>query len=172
MLERKPGQLAALIIHELTHGTLFVKNDLAFNENLADFIGDHGAFLFLEDKYGKDSKEYRDYLASKAYQEHFTEIISKGSVKLDSLFQTFSPEMSSYHKDSLKYGMIDDIMFQADSIKFSIIGQKKINNAFFTSYRTYQGKQNEFETVLKRDFNNNFKTYLVHLKETKASLGK
>jgi predicted aminopeptidase len=172
MLKLKPGKLAALIIHELTHGTLFVKNNLAFNENLADFIGDHGALLFLEDVYGKESKEYRDYLVSKAYQEHFTEIISKGIVNLDSLFQTFSPKMSSYYKDSLKYGMIDDIMFPADSSKFSSRGKKTINNAYFTAYRTYQGKQNEFETILNRDFNNNFKAYLAHLKETKASLGK
>ena len=172
MLVRKPGSLAALIIHELTHGTLFVKNDLEFNENLADFIGDHGALLFLENTYGKESQEYTDHVKSKDYNEHFTEKISIGTVKLDSLFQTFSPEMASYIKDSLKYDLIDKIMFQAESDRYTYKGRGSINNAFFTAYRTYQGKQNEFETVLERDFNNNFRAYLAYLKKTKASLGK
>jgi predicted aminopeptidase len=175
MLRRKPGALAALIIHELTHGTLFVKNDLEFNENLADFIGDQGALLFLESKYGKDSKEYKEYKIEKSFNEAFGKHISKGIVKLDSLFQTFSPEMSSNKKDSLKYDLIDEIMISSESIKGNLYkykGRGSINNAFFTAYSVYQGKQNEFDTILKRDFNNNFKAYLAHLEETKDSLGK
>ena len=175
MLERNPGSLAALIIHELTHGTMFVKNDLEFNENLADFIGNHGALLFLETKYGKNSKEYKDYLVFKSFNDAFSQHISKGIVKLDSLFQTFSVEMSSIKKDSFKYDLIDKIMISSESIPGNLHkykGRGNVNNAFFTAYRTYQGKQNEFDTILRRDFNNNFKAYLAHLKETKESLGK
>ena len=50
MLYRKEGDLAELIIHELTHATIFVKDSLTFNENLASFIGTEGAKLFLEKK--------------------------------------------------------------------------------------------------------------------------
>ena len=48
MLNKNEGQLASLLIHELTHSTIFVKNDVQFNENLASFIGDKGALLFLQ----------------------------------------------------------------------------------------------------------------------------
>lgn len=42
MLERSVGDLANLIIHEMSHATIFVKDSIDFNENLATFIGDRG----------------------------------------------------------------------------------------------------------------------------------
>ncbi|AWV97575.1 aminopeptidase [Arcticibacterium luteifluviistationis] len=176
MLERDEGSLAALIIHELTHGTLFVKNDLEFNENLADFVGDHGALLFLQSKYGKGAKEIEKYKASKKFYERFSGHIAYGTEKLDSLFQTFPPEMASIKKDSLKYDLIDEIMLSADSLsqnsKYKYKGRGSINNAFFTAYRTYQGKQSDFENELESKFNNNFKEYLSYLKSKFQSLGR
>ena len=50
MLNRSYGDLANLIIHELVHATIFVKDSVEFNENLASFIGDQGAKLFLKRK--------------------------------------------------------------------------------------------------------------------------
>lgn len=176
MLYRDEGSLAALIIHELTHGTLFVKNNLEFNENLADFVGDQGALLFLESKYGKGAKEIENYKLSKKFYEDYSKHIASGTRKLDSLFQTFSPQMASIKKDSLKYDLIDEIMLSADSLsvnhKYKYQGRGTINNAYFTAYRTYQGKQSEFEDALKSKFNNNFKEYLAHLKNKFESLGR
>ena len=48
MLENSEGALANLIIHELWHGTLYVKDSADFNENLASFAGEQGALLFLQ----------------------------------------------------------------------------------------------------------------------------
>ncbi|MGK0139927.1 MAG: putative aminopeptidase [Algoriphagus sp.] len=176
MLERSEGSLAALIIHELTHSTLFVKNNLEFNENLADFIGDQGALFFLRTKYGEDAKELKNYKALKVYQVRFSNHIANGTLQIDSLYQTFSPEMSSIKKDSLKYDLIDHIMFTADSLqpnqRYRYKGRGSVNNAFFTAYRTYQGKQNEFQMELDSKFNNNFENYLTYLKQKYQSLGK
>ena len=47
MLDRSDGDLANLIIHEMSHATIFVKDSIDFNENLATFIGDRGAEQFL-----------------------------------------------------------------------------------------------------------------------------
>ena len=44
MLSGSVGELANTIIHELTHGTIFVPDSMTFNENLATFIGDKGLF--------------------------------------------------------------------------------------------------------------------------------
>src|SRR5688572_21409953 len=52
MLERSEGDLANLIIHEMSHSTIFVKDSVDFNENLSTFIGDRGAEKFLAYKYG------------------------------------------------------------------------------------------------------------------------
>ena len=70
-LDRPVGGLAELIIHELTHGTLFIKDNLDYNENLADFVGEYGALRFVAGKYGRTSTQYRDYLVTKAFYEHY-----------------------------------------------------------------------------------------------------
>ena len=40
--------LAELIIHELLHATVFLKNHTQFNEELAEFVGTEGAWLYME----------------------------------------------------------------------------------------------------------------------------
>jgi predicted aminopeptidase len=56
--------LADLIIHEQTHATIFVKNQIQFNEELASFVGREGALAFIRDRHGEDSDAYRKALAS------------------------------------------------------------------------------------------------------------
>ena len=51
MLKRDEGYLADLVIHELTHSTIFVRDSITLNENLASFIGEQGARRFLKSKY-------------------------------------------------------------------------------------------------------------------------
>ena len=45
--------------------------DQTFNENLATFIGDAGAILFLEKKYGKNTVQVNAYKAQMADEERF-----------------------------------------------------------------------------------------------------
>jgi len=61
-----PFELASTIIHEQTHATLFVRGQPDFNEELATFVGETGAFQWLEETYGTGSKEYRDAVDGKA----------------------------------------------------------------------------------------------------------
>jgi len=53
MLYQSPGNLAELIIHELTHSTIFIKNNVQHNENLANFVGETGAKKFLAYRFGR-----------------------------------------------------------------------------------------------------------------------
>ncbi len=175
MVSREEGDLAALIIHELTHGTLFVKNDIEFNENLADFIGDEGAQFYLKTTFGDSSEVYLKYLESRKFGKLFSEHITQGSRLLDSLYQTFSPEMASIYKDSLKYDLIDSIMLSAENLLpeqsfYRYRGRGSVNNAFFTAYKTYQGKQDFFKEEMESKFNNNFRSYLAYLKTKYSSL--
>lgn len=183
MLNRSPGRLAALIIHETTHGTLFVKNSLEFNENLADFIGDYGAIRFLKYKYGKNSKELERYQFSKKYNDAYSKHLMLGVKKLDSLYQSFDKNQSTITKERLKYELISEIMNSADTLlngsfekkmisrkKWSVNDKNLPNNAYFIGYMTYQSKQNQFEDEFKNKFNSNFKAYLSFLKSKYSSL--
>jgi predicted aminopeptidase len=56
--------LADLIIHEQTHATVFVKNQIQFNEELASFVGREGALAFIRSRYGENSAAYVQALAA------------------------------------------------------------------------------------------------------------
>jgi hypothetical protein len=55
---------------------------------------------------------------------------------------------------------------------FTYQGRGTVNNASFTSFKTYQAKQSEFKVELESKFNHNFKAYLEELKKKYSSIGK
>lgn len=180
MLERSEGQLAELIIHELTHGTLFIKNSLEYNENLADFVGEYGALRLLKAKYGAASEPYRTYLDTKLFYERYDEHILHGARQLDSLYATFTPQMPVMVKDEKKEQLIEQIVSAADtltgnqparSVKKRRVNKLNLpNNAYFIGYLTYRKQQNQFRTEFERQFHGNFTEYLTYLKQTYPSL--
>ena len=58
MLDQNNAIIAQIVIHELTHTTLFIEDHLDFNEQMATFVGDQGAIDFFSERYGKDSPDY------------------------------------------------------------------------------------------------------------------
>lgn len=85
MLERGEGDLANLIIHEMVHATIFVKDSIDFNENLATFIGDRGAEQFLIATHGKNSKEYLTYIGEDSDFTKYSEHMLRGTEMLDKI---------------------------------------------------------------------------------------
>lgn len=171
MLFYPDGKLASLIIHEMTHGTVFVKNDHETSENLANFIGDYGAKRFLKYKYGIDSKQFKRYSQSRIFRDSFIKHLNRGTLKLDSLYRTFRPNFSSKYKDSLKYSLIEKIEQSQDTVyrnlpnlpKYQFNKNDLPNNAYFVSFKTYNSKQNEFENIFKIRFNQDFDKFLDYL---------
>lgn len=182
MLDRPVGSLAELIMHELTHGTLFVKNSLEYNENLADFVGEYGAQQFLAHRYGPNSPEYRDYGATKAFYERYDDHILRGTRVLNKVYQSFKPQMPVAIKDSLKWQTIRQIVQTADTLrdergragrslkKRPLNKLNGPNNAYFMSYLTYRNQQNRFRREFETRFGSDFNRYLTHLKQTYPSL--
>jgi predicted aminopeptidase len=75
MSDYSPFDLASLIIHEQTHATLFVKNAVQFNEELATFVGWEGALEFLRSRFGEDSREYGQAVDHLADWRRFNEML-------------------------------------------------------------------------------------------------
>lgn len=178
MLYRAEGSLANLIIHEMTHATLFVKDSHEFNENLAEFVGDYGAKAFLKHKFGQDSPQMNKYLKRKVFNDKFSKHVLRGAQQLDSLYQNFSPNYSSIQKDSAKYTLIQKIVDTSDSVFVGMPFNKSAyfepkvlpNNAFFVGFITYRARQNQFEDEFLKQFSGNFRRYLAYLKEKYPSI--
>ena len=176
MLKKKEGDLANLIIHELTHGTLYIKDNVEFNENLASFIGEKGAVDFLSHKYGRESKELKAYLENKADDETFSKYILNGAQALDSLYKSFNDSYSAQDKKKHKMQLINTIisgvnnlpLFNKEKYLFISTFAKKEKNAFFLSYIRYRATQADFEQEFKK--HSNLKAYLNFLKKSYSSL--
>lgn len=172
MLSKSEGELARLIIHELTHATVYIKSDADYNENLATFIGDQGAIQFMEDKYGSNSKEYNKYVEGLNDIEKVSAHMLIGANQLDSLYGLIK-NMSEIEKYKIKEGFIATIIDAVDTLtlfdKSRISHLKstnfKPNNTYFMTYKMYRAQQSDFQDEFETKFNSKFKSYIAHLIE-------
>lgn len=167
MLNRSEGDLANLIIHEMSHATIFVKDSIDFNENLATFIGDRGAEQFLIHKYGIHSKEYITYLQEDTDYLKFVDHMLRGARTLDSLYSTLNDSDPMEVRKQKKQEMIQYIVNQMDTLSLDLnqkpssrFKDKLPNNAYFMNFRQYQSKQEIFWEEYRKDFNQDIKAYI------------
>lgn len=171
MLDRSTGDLANLIIHELVHATIFVKDSVEFNENLASFIGDEGARQFLQDEYGSDSKEYRSYLKEVEDEQSYVSHILRGADSLEILYQSFDQDLSEEEKEIKKQQVIGKIMQELDTVSLNNLNflqnvkGYQPNNTFFMSFMRYRSKQNNLEDIYTNEFNNDLTAFISYLKK-------
>lgn len=172
------GELANLIIHEMTHGTLYIPNDVTYNENLASYIGNEGAIFFLTSVFGKDSKELEEYNNFQSDHKKFIKLILNGAKTLDSLYHTFDNHSLSV-KQKRKEEVIKMILQNNKNIRYhtpkrfdilNIFKEKLPNNNFFASSLRYHSQQDDFKNIFYGQFKGDFKKYIKHLKKTYPTL--
>lgn len=170
MLNRKEGALAELIIHELTHSTLFVKDNIEFNENLASFIGEKGAVWFLNEKYGINSYPYFDYLLAEEDSRTFRNHMLLATHKLDSVYTSIA-NLTDSLKSIQKHIMIDEITSSIDTLHFhdpryqNIFKSSRPNNAYFMSYLRYYSAKDSLEKILSEKYQDDLKSFIQGMKD-------
>ncbi|PIE86277.1 MAG: aminopeptidase [Bacteroidia bacterium] len=168
MLKRSEGNLAELIIHELTHATIFVKSQMTYNENLASFVGEEGAKLFLQHKYGKESAEFFDYINQEYDYALFYQHIFHGVEQLRELYAGFEKQQSVLEKKQLKQKKINEIITALDTIDFKkkgrfdklIAKRESLNNAWFIGFLIYRDKLSAFRKEFEEKCNKSMKKFI------------
>lgn len=170
MLAGGPGDLSNTIIHELTHGTIFIPDSMTFNENLATFIGNKGALEFLKSKYGADSEKYINYITLKKDVQIFTRYIVLAAKQLDSLYQDITEENDSI-KNIYKSEFIDMIMANVDTLTFidtlhyqGYFDNYRPSNAYFIAFLNYRERQHEFDSLLNNSYDNQLSQFIDYWK--------
>jgi predicted aminopeptidase len=154
MLDAPPDELANLILHELTHSTIFAEDNTDFNESLATFVGQKGSLLFLAHHFGPhtkhivaaehkraDAERFRDYMTSvvAALDSLYTQDLSKPEIlaKREQIFaqaqEDFQPTLAYYHNPNYNF-----------FLKWTI------NNARLLSYRRYNSRLYLFEAIYQQ----------------------
>lgn len=102
MLEYAEGDLADLILHELTHRTVYFPDDTSLNESLATVVARNGALKFLEARHGHDSDQASEYLAGLRDRDLQTELFYRFREDLDALYRSeLSAPQKLRHKEDL-----------------------------------------------------------------------
>ena len=87
MLHYDEETLSNLIIHELTHATIYKAGNTDFNEGVATFIGNVGSIAYLKYRFGKKSPHYYKAVHSEADDLFFSTFIKTSQEKLNHLYR-------------------------------------------------------------------------------------
>lgn len=167
--------LASLIIHEQTHATIFLKNRIQFNEELATFVGKEGALNFIKEKYGKDSEYYREIVMYQKDFDTFFELLRELYRELDALYnRDLSREYKLNErenvfrafKEKIKEGYRD--YFVTDS--FRRIEELRLNNAYIMSMMRYTADLSIFYELYD-ELNHDLREMVAVLKRLKGYKG-
>ncbi|MEQ9168825.1 MAG: aminopeptidase [Fulvivirga sp.] len=169
MLSRSNGDLANLIIHELVHSTIFVKDSVEFNENLASFIADKGTLIYMSEKFGADSDEMKNYVNEENDNKKFIRHMLSGYDILDSLYQSFEG-VSEERKLRQKDEVIKSIINNLDTLK--LYNDNRLsnfkgfvpNNTYFMSFKRYQSKQGKLDSLFNKEFDQELVNFIEYLK--------
>lgn len=142
MKKYSPFELASLIIHEQTHATLFLNGQPQFNEELATFVGDEGAFEWLIMKYGEDSEEYQSAVAEDEDSQTFISLLQSLSRELEGLYSGSGtrPEKLARKAEIIgdfKRRFSEDLASRFHSKAYKDLGKIPLNNAYLDLYRLY-----------------------------------
>jgi predicted aminopeptidase len=140
--------LAELIIHELLHATVYIKNHAQFNEELAEFVGTEGGRLYKEktiraenswiDEMPAESESAPAEADMTAYLGFIRSLIAE----LDALYKSGMPREDILKRKEeiigeakLRFDTHYDTLFQTDNYRF--FSKLPVNNAYLELYRLY-----------------------------------
>lgn len=152
------ADIADLVMHEMTHATIFLKGDRPgvdtsqFNEELAVFVGGEGSLLYLASKYGADSPEVAKTRAERADAAAFSAFLAGTGKELEAVYASSADAAEKRRRKAEiiaaraeEYKKDYSSLFKSDSYKD--FRMDRINNAYIDLYRLYEG-----EPQLYRDF--------------------
>ena len=162
------GEFARLIIHELTHVTVFIPGDDVFNENLATYVGNQGALLFIKKEFGEDSGEYKNLVDRLEDIDHFEVLMQGFSFFLDRMYpsvSTLSIEEKLSHKNRAFSKIASRLREEKfnDSLRVSSLADSAItwDNTDFTDFLQYHSQQDSIHDVCNTKFGGSIKKMMT-----------
>jgi len=155
MKEYSTSRLADLIIHELVHSTVFLKGQVQFNEELAEFIGTEGARLYMETRYGADSEEYQAMFIYDADNKAYVDFIRALIAELDDLYSGSMDKAEKLRQKEQIVSAAKERFAEEYESRFSNDNYRgfleiPVNNAYLELYRLYYAEEDFFADLYAR----------------------
>ncbi|MDD3626238.1 MAG: aminopeptidase [bacterium] len=152
MLNYDAGTLAEIIIHERIHNTIFLKNQMEFNESVAEFLGSESAKYFLIKTFGKASEEYQYYMDLNSDQKLFFDFINVCDNELSEIYLLNITTAEKLRKKDLKIkeltGRYKELPFKNKGYS-GYLERTDFNNAFIVAHKTYSTDQKIFSELFE-----------------------
>lgn len=154
MLDDTEEGLAELILHELTHGTVYISGQTDFNESLATYVGTVGSLGFLAQRYGADSPEVTRARRQRQDAAVFREFMRGVVASLDSLYHLGLPRQEVLQQRQEVFARSKQA-YQQVRPRFLVTCYDgfldwDVNNAQLLSYRRYHRNLDAFERLQAR----------------------
>ena len=162
--------LASLLIHECTHATLWFKGDVSFNESLASFVGRKGALQFYAEKFGKDSRMYRQRLKILANHKKRTLLYHKYANQLNQIYISSLSDTEKLKNKKRLLRELEKILVKQKFRKISQTTEERLNNADLTSYLRYNSKKFNFQSYFQK-CEREWECFFRVIREEKKNLG-
>lgn len=133
VLDYAPGDLAELLIHEFAHGTL------GNEESTASWIGEHGAELYLTEKFGDASPEYAEWKSGGARAETRATLYVELGRLLEATYKTGGDREKIFawaHDEAAKTG---------------VTMPATLNNAVVAAHRVYRGDPSKLDALFEKN---------------------
>jgi predicted aminopeptidase len=172
MMEWSRVALANLILHEMTHATVYFKGETDLNEQLATFIGNRGAIDFLIEKYGIGSEEVAEAVHTQEDDLLFSKWMDQVYHQLSTYY---AKEISRDEKLRGREEIFRSIKEEFRAIKVQLktdsygdFEGRDLNNAVLLAYRRYIHRLDRFE-ILYESSGRDLKKIVELFKEVRAS---
>jgi predicted aminopeptidase len=172
MLQWDEATLANLILHEMTHATLYFKGQTDFNEQIATFVGNQGAVDFLTEKYGNGSKEEVEAIHCQEDDLSFSRWIDQACQQLSNFYaREISRDEKLRGREELFRRLKEDFKETMTSFRtegYRNLAKVDINNAVLLAYRRYIHRLEDFQT-LYHTLGNDLRKMIGFFKEVQGS---
>lgn len=153
-------ELTELILHELTHNTIFKASDTSFNEAMASFVGRAAAQLFFDERFGSSSvesvsasmrfedKAVTDEYVGRLYEDaksYYEESAARGDSKeaiIAGREAVFAASLAAYATE------FEPRLHDPDRWRF--LGELPLDNAVILGGVRYQGGLEDFRAVFEK----------------------
>jgi predicted aminopeptidase len=149
--------LAEIILHEMTHGTLYVKGQGEFNEGLAQIGGKIGALLFFEKTSGPSHPLTIEARAAVEDERLFSLYLISVLTELNRLYlspvsydEKIRQREKIFQRQSDEFAALKSRLKTAQFLNFC---QRPLNNAYLMAVGLYHRNYPLFETALEKKGN-------------------
>ena len=154
LIEGSTPDLVETILHEMTHTTLYLKGQGAFNEGLAVLVGKVGAFLFFDEVFGPSHPFTEEAKGSIEDERLFSRFLASLMDKLEQLYNSpISYQEKLTRREEVFAESIEEFKYIKERFKtdrFVHFGKRPLNNAYILSVGLYHRNFDLFEAVLER----------------------